>query len=71
MNRKALFEEQLVKMGLPPKTKDMVMKLNDACFDERDDKNPCIDEYGFYKDPMACDMETLRKAWDAPIREAY
>lgn len=69
MNRKALFEEQLVKMGLPPKTKDMVMKLNDACFKERDDNNPCIDEYGFYKDPMACDMETLRKAWDAPIRE--
>lgn len=68
MNRKALFEEQLVKAGIPSKTKDMVMKLHDTCFDE-DDDNPCIDENGFYKDPTACDMDTLKRAWENPLRE--
>ena len=44
MKRKALFEEQLAKAGLPWAMREMVSKLHDTCFDDEDKMNPCIDE---------------------------
>ena len=69
MKRKALFEEQLAKAGLPWAMREMVSKLHDTCFDDEDKMNPCIDENGFYKDPMACDIDTLKQAWENPLRQ--
>lgn len=48
--------------------RDMVSKLHDTCFDDKDKMKPCINENGFYKDPLVCDIDSLKQAWETPIR---